>query len=87
MPYKNKLVVDANGFPIEGFPLTQGFTALTASADVLGDISGFWCHADGAITITYPDGTTLSLSLSAGDIAPFRSLVSVVVTSGTFSFM
>lgn len=99
IPKKAKLAVSFRGESIAGFPLIETFCFLTSSAaDKIGNVSGVGCHADGSITVTWPNNATpQTMTFSAGDIFMFVPIssftadnsdtVTAVVSSGTFSFM
>lgn len=98
IPQTAKMAVAFRGESIQAFPLIENFCFLASSADKLGNVTGAYCHADGSLSVTWPDNATpQTMALSAGDVFTFlppasatnaySPAVIAVVSSGTFSFM
>lgn len=69
---------------IQAMPFTEGKINITS-----GDVTGFrliHCVADGGLTLTFPSGNTVDVTMVAGDDRSIKRGSTATVTSGTFDF-
>lgn len=69
---------------IQAMPLTEGKIGITTGS--VTNVSLIHCAVDGDLTLTFPSGTTATVSLEAGADRSVVKGTSVAVTSGTFDF-
>ena len=74
-----------NGAYGQIFKLSEGRCQLTTGT--ITDVKAVWCHIDGDITVTFTGGATETLSFMDGDQFAFEDAVSVLIVTGTWSFM
>lgn len=86
LPRFDVLGTITGGVPIQSFPLVQGKLNKTQGAT---SYTGRMIHCveDGDIVITWPDGTTETVSISFGSDFSFLEETSFVISSGKFHYV
>ena len=69
----------------QAFVISPGLSQLTTGT--FTKVRAIWCHSEGAIDITFSDGTEETHTYTDGDQFVFESRAEIDVTSGTWSFM
>lgn len=83
IPKTARLALAYSGECIQCFPLLPASSFLTTGSKEV--VTMIYCHADGALSVTYPGASAVTQNFVAGDTFCYPDAVSVTVSSGTFS--
>lgn len=75
-------MISKQGDTLQGVTISQGNAQ--KDSGVYKDATTFYCHADGALKLTWIDDSVSTLSWVKGDSFPVLAK-SIEITSGTFS--